>query len=86
MHHIILIFFLSACDNTVVQTESCAQWVSCIDARDVELGIETNNDRFLTTGNCWNNPDIGALCDKACTSGLVYMQENYGDLPTECLQ
>jgi len=69
----------------VEQTPSCEQWVRCIDARDDQLGITTDNDRFLVGGTCWGNPEIGELCDKACTAGNEKMTELYTDLPEECL-
>ena len=41
---------LVGCDTSVEQTPACAQWVSCIDARDAALGVSTDNDRFLSGG------------------------------------
>lgn len=85
MRCLFLTLLLVGCDTTVEQTDSCAQWVSCIDARDTQLDIVTNNDRFLDGGPCWDNPEIGELCDLACINGLEDMQEMYSDLPQECL-
>lgn len=84
MRYSILLLFLFACDTSVEQTATCSQWVSCIDARDAELGVTTDNDRFLAGGPCWGNPEIGDLCDKACIAGLDQMQATYTDLPQEC--
>ena len=86
MRYMLLLFTLSACDTSVEQTPACATWVSCIDARDAQLNVTTNNDRFLAGGPCWGNPEIGDLCDKACIAGMEQMQEMYDDLPEECLQ
>ena len=85
MRYFFFIVLLAGCDTTVEQTAACEEWVSCIDARDEQLGITTNNDRFLAGGPCWNNPEIGDLCDLACINGLEQMQTMYNDLPQECL-
>ena len=81
----LLLLLLVGCDTSVPQSEACAQWVACIDARDDQLGVETDNDRFLANGPCWGNPEIGHLCDDACTAGLELMPDLYSDLPEECL-
>lgn len=86
MRYLLILLPLAACNTAVDQTPACASWVSCIDARDAELGTVTDNDRFVAGGPCWNNPEIGDLCDKACIAGLDQMQEIYADLPQECMQ
>lgn len=86
MKHIaFLLILLSGCAGEVTQTEACARWVSCIDARDEQLGIETDNLRFEASGSCWSGAEGAALCDAACEDGLVWMQEAYADLPEACL-
>ena len=80
-----LLLTLIGCDTAVEQTPDCAAWVACIDARDAELGTVTDNDRFLAGGPCWNNPEIGHLCDDACGAGLEWLQETTPDLPHECM-
>ncbi|MBX2802615.1 MAG: hypothetical protein KTR31_33355 [Myxococcales bacterium] len=80
-----IVFLLVACDTSVDQSQACAEWVSCIDARDAQLGITTDNDRFQLGGDCWGNPEIGELCDKACIAGLDQMRTAYDDLPEACL-
>ena len=88
--HYLLIFLLTTlalvgCDTSVEQTPACADWVRCIDARDAQLGVTTDDDRFEAGGLCWGNPEIGELCDKACESGMAWMEtSNYTDLPEEC--
>ncbi len=94
MRYSILILFLFACDTSMEQSEACEQWVSCIDARDQQLGVSTNMKRFLPIktdaegevieGQCWGNPEIYDLCDKGCEAGLVKIAELYEDLPQEC--
>jgi hypothetical protein len=86
MRYMLLLLTLSACDTSVEQTPACAEWVSCIDARDAQLGVTTDNDRFIAGGDCWGNPEIGDLCDKACAAGMEQMQGMYDDLPEECQQ
>ena len=85
MRYPLIFFVLTACSEPVEQSSSCAQWVTCIDARDAELGITTNIDRFIPDGTCWSNPEQADLCDKACSAGLVQLAEVYTDLPGECL-
>lgn len=87
MRHLIFLTssLLAGCAGEVVQTASCAQWVACIDARDDQLGITTDNVRFEAGGGCWSGAEGAALCDSACESGLEWMQEAYADLPEECL-
>ena len=85
MRYCLLLFSLIACDTAVDQTPACDEWVRCIDARDQQLGVTTDNDRFVIGGTCWDNPEIGDLCDKACIAGLEKMPEIYSDLPEECL-
>lgn len=84
MRHLYLIFILVACDTTVEQTPACAEWVSCIAARDAQLEVTTNNDRFLIGNTCWGNREIGKLCDDACTAGMAWIRGAYDDLPPEC--
>lgn len=94
MRYSFLIFFLIGCDTSVEQSAACEQWVSCIDARDQQLGVATNMNRFLPIktdaegevieGQCWGNPEISDLCDKGCVAGLEKMTELYSDLPGEC--
>ena len=81
----LVFFFLTACSTAVEQAPSCIQWVDCITARDAQLDITTNNDRFTPDGTCWSNPEQADLCEKACTAGLVQLDEIYTDLPQECL-
>ena len=95
MRYSLLIFFLFGCDTRVDQSASCQQWVSCIEARDQQLGVTTNMVRFLplttdaddtvVNGKCWDNHELYDLCDKACVAGLAKMPELYDDLPEECL-
>ena len=75
---------LVSCGGEVVQTESCAQWVSCIEDRDAELGSETDADRFARGGACWGGAEGAALCDAACEDGLLWLQSAYDDLPESC--
>ncbi|MCB9742078.1 MAG: hypothetical protein H6741_09235 [Alphaproteobacteria bacterium] len=75
---------LTACGGEVPQTEACAAYVACVEARDLELGIRTNLDRFEPGGACWGSAEGGALCDRGCSSGLAWMQDAYADLPEAC--
>ncbi|HND34248.1 MAG TPA: hypothetical protein PKY30_18650 [Myxococcota bacterium] len=69
-----LVFLLLACADPPTQTQSCADYVACLEKRDAVLGIQTNMDRFRADGDCWGGIEAGAeLCDRACTNGMVWL-------------
>lgn len=78
------IILLLGCGGPVAQTEACAEYVSCIEARDAALGVSTNLDRFLEGGDCWGGEEGAALCDRACVNGLDWMRSAIDDLPEVC--
>lgn len=78
-----LVLLLIGCAQ-VEQSASCATYVSCVQAQDAIKGIETDVVRFEPGGACWINPDAGALCDRGCTNGMLWIQETGSDLPEEC--
>lgn len=80
----LVLLMLWGCDGPVEQSASCAAYVSCVEARDLALGQSTNLDRFLPGGACWGGAEGGALCDRACTNGLDWLQANEDDLPEAC--
>jgi hypothetical protein len=76
---------LVACGQRVVQTEACADWVACVQARDAAQGQSTNLERFEADGACWGGDEGAALCDRGCLAGLDWLRGEVDDLPTECL-
>ena len=68
----------------VEQSASCNSYVACVRAQDAAKGVETDMVRFEPAGDCWGNPEGAALCDRACSNGLLWLQEQYADLPEEC--
>ena len=82
-----LLFFtvLASCGGEVEQSAACAAWVRCIDARDAQLGVSTDNLRFEVGGTCWTSAEQGEHCTPACERGLAWMRQAYADLPEECL-
>ena len=78
-----VVFLLVGCAQ-VEQSASCAAYVSCVRAQDAAKGIETDLVRFEPGGDCWGNPDGAGLCDRACTNGMLWLQETFSDLPQEC--
>lgn len=75
---------LLGCAEVVEQSAACEQYVSCLDARDAELGLQTNTLRFEPNGACWGGAEGAALCDRACDNGLQWLQEADPDLPELC--
>ena len=81
----IALLFVGACEVDTSQTESCAHYVQCLEARDAILGITTNIDRYKPEGVCWGGITAGQeLCDRSCEAGLKYLQERDPDVPEEC--
>lgn len=69
---------------TVQQTEACKAYVSCLEARDTQMGIKTDVLRFQPQGGCWGSPEGSEFCTRACENGLRWMQQSYKDLPQAC--
>lgn len=78
------VLLTGACGAPIEPTPDCAQFVACTTARDAQLGITTDLVRFQPGGACWGNPEIAALCDRGCTSGMAWLRDAIADLPTEC--
>lgn len=75
---------LSACSESVEQAPSCTRYVECVEELDEEEGVQTDLERFVPGGNCWNS-DVGAeLCATACERGLLLIQERREDAPEAC--
>lgn len=81
-----LLLLLLACATEVTQTAACAAFVSCAQARDAQLGLETDVARFDAAGDCWGSPAGQDLCNEACENGLAFLNERYAGLPTECAE
>ena len=76
------LLFLGGCAVDTSQTDSCAKYVECLEARDAVLGITTNIDRFKANGVCWGGITAGQeLCDRSCEAGLKYLQERDATAP-----
>lgn len=81
----ILTLLLSlGCAPPVPQSAACVAYVGCVEAIDLARGGTTNLARFEAGGDCWGSPLAGELCDRACTSGLEFLQERQPALPEEC--
>lgn len=66
------------------QSSVCAEYVSCIQARDARDGTTTDLVRFTPEGDCWAI-DAGAdLCTRGCEAGLEYLRSHESNLPAEC--
>ncbi len=74
---------LTAC-GAVEQSPECAAWTRCIQARDAQTGVPTDNARFEAGGACWGGAEGAELCTTACASGLDWMRRAYDDLPEAC--
>jgi hypothetical protein len=77
---------LSGCwGSPVGQAPQCQAWVACIRALDVDAGEETDLERFVEGGFCWNNPELAKGCTTACGRALTRMREREAALPGACL-
>lgn len=74
----------AGCNGPVEQRIACAEYVSCIEARDGLRGSTTNVRRFETDGGCWGSPEGADLCETACVNGLAFLREREQGLPEEC--
>jgi hypothetical protein len=82
---IVVLLFVSACESDTSQTESCVQYIQCMEARDALSGITTNVDRYLPEGSCWGGIEAGRdLCDRSCVAGLKFLQDRDPDAPEAC--
>lgn len=80
---LLITFALGACSSEgPAQTEACEAYVSCLQARDARLGVQTNADRFEAGGACWGSEDGAHLCDTACSRGLEFLASH--DPAPEC--
>lgn len=79
-----LFLSLLACGFPVEQRPSCAQYVTCLSARDARDGTDTDTVRFRPEGDCWGNGTGADLCDRACTQGLAYLADREPDLGAAC--
>lgn len=83
---IVTLVLALACAPEVTQTSACAALVTCTQARDIQLGLETDVARFDAAGDCWGSPAGQELCNMACENGLTFLRERYTGLPAECAE
>ena len=69
----------------VQQRPACADYVACVQARDLQSGTSTNVDRFDVGGGCWGGDTGADLCETGCVQGLEFLRERQPDLPAECM-
>ena len=81
---ITLCLFASGCSGPVEQRTACAEYVSCIAARDGLRGSTTNVHRFEADGDCWGSPEGADLCETSCVNGLAFLRDREQNLPEEC--
>lgn len=74
------LLLLFACASEVTQTEACAQFVSCAQARDPDV----DTLRFEAAGDCWGSAAGADLCDRACVNGLAFLRDTEPTLPDAC--
>lgn len=79
-----LALLIAACDEPLEPTPDCQAFVACTEARDAQGGITTDVVRFAPGGACWDNPEIAALCDRGCRSGMSWLRDAVDDLPSGC--
>lgn len=60
------------------QGPECKAFVACVEEFDTLRNTDTNVDRFLPDGACWNGDKGAAVCELACRRGviLLHQQEN----------
>ena len=70
-----------------VQSEECAQYITCQEAVDAEAGTDTAStlgDTYGEGGTCWTTTaEAATACTDACSSAVEAQAAAYPDL-TEC--
>lgn len=80
-----LLLLVLACAE-VSQTDACARYVACIQAKDTDAGTTTDVVRFQPEGECWGTPAGADLCDRSCVNGLAFERTRAADAPAECAE
>jgi hypothetical protein len=62
-----------ACAN-VEQGPECRAFVACVKEADALWGTDTNVERFLPNGACWNGSKGAAVCEDACRRGVPVLR------------
>lgn len=62
------------------QGPECKAFVECVAALDVLRSTQTNVDRFLPDGACWNGRKGAAVCESACRRGVALLHEQEPEL------
>lgn len=84
LNHLLLAAASFACAQPLEPTPACVSYVACEQARDAQLGINTDMVRFQPGGACWDNPEISELCDRGCASGITWLRAAEPSLPAAC--
>lgn len=84
MKLLLLLPLIAACRIPVDQRAACAEYVTCIQARDALVGADTDLVRFQPDGECWDGALAADLCERACENGLTWLRERARSLPEEC--
>lgn len=68
-------FFLLATGCSAEQGPECKAFVACVAELDGIRSTQTNVDRFLPDGACWNVEKGAAVCESACRRGMSLLHE-----------
>lgn len=69
----------------VIQSDVCAQYVTCLADRDAAQGTQTDVERFVAGGPCWEGAEGAELCTNACERGLDFLATHETNTPESCL-
>ncbi len=62
------------------QGPECKAFVECVAAVDFLRSTQTNVERFLPDGACWDGPKGAAVCESACRRGVALLHEQEPEL------
>lgn len=65
---------LSGC-GAAEQGPHCRAFVDCVAEFDGLRGTQTNVDRFLPAGSCWEGEKGAAVCENACRRGVPVLKQ-----------
>ena len=65
------------------QGPECRAFVACVGAADAERGTQTNVDRFLPDGACWDGVKGAAVCESSCRRGIPVLRKQEPNITCE---
>ncbi len=69
-----VVTLVAACGGAE-QGPECKAFVECVAALDALRSTQTNVDRFLPDGACWNGTKGAGVCESSCRRGVVLLHE-----------